>query len=239
MSSRCARERNVNTPSLKWRRRLRQGDPEMLLRWIEISSVEQVARIAAALTDPDGERAPHKLDTLLLLKMAHIARQKPKRNIHDIAVEVATESRPRRKHTVVESLTAKLERDYKARRHTWPLLAESAAEPSQQDIDADLTADKTNHEFRARARVVGVLPSKIDLVDLVCAEAKGAGKFWMIEKLGSKHRRKRLERLITDVIDRGTLTFPLKDPRFSAARIPRTLFDHIEPDLKAILESET
>jgi hypothetical protein len=229
----------VKTRSFKWRRRLRPGDKEMLLRWIEMSSLEQVARIAAALTDPDGERAPDKLDTLLLLKMAHMARQQSDRSIHDIAEQLAAENQPHRNHTTVESLTSRLEREYKMDRHTWPLLAESTREPAQQDIDADLTAEKTNEEFRARVRIVGMLPSKIDLVDWVRAEAVGAGKLDLIEKLGRKHGRERLKQLILDVIERGTLTFPLKDPRFSGGRMPRTLFDHIESDLKAILESET
>jgi hypothetical protein len=204
----------------------------MLLRWIEGSSVEQVARIAAALTDPDGERGqPNKLDTLLLLKMAHIAQRQPDRNLHDIAVQVAKENQPRRNHAVVDSLTSKLERDYKASRHTWPLLAKSAPEPAQQDIDADLIREKTNEEFRARARIVEVLPSAIDLFDMVRAEAETAGKLDLIDGLGRKHGRERVGRLIIAAIERIMANpYALRDPRFNGPR-PPTMFDHIEHDL--------
>jgi hypothetical protein len=224
-----------------WQRRLRAGDKEMVLRWIAMSSVEQVARVTAALSNPDGERGqPDKLDTLLLLKMAHLVQQKPERSIHDIADQVAKENQPRRNHSALSSLIAKLERDYKANRHTWPRLAESAPEPSQQEIDADLGAEKIDGEWRARARLVEVLPSKgIDLFDMVSAEAKAAGKLALITRLGRKHGRERVERLIVDAVERMKANpYPLKDSRY-AGRLPRTMFEMIEPDLKALPGSTT
>ena len=61
-----------------WDRRLEEGDKAELLEWVARSGLERVARIAAALTDANGERGqPDKLESLMLLKIAHLKREQP------------------------------------------------------------------------------------------------------------------------------------------------------------------
>ena len=104
----------------KMRLGLDKDDELELLRWVQQSSLERVARIVAFLADARGEHGqPEKPDTLLLLKIAHLKREQPHRTLHSIAVEVARDAdQLRRPRISRESLVTKLERDYKRRRHT-------------------------------------------------------------------------------------------------------------------------
>jgi hypothetical protein len=191
-----------------WRRHLEKGDEAELLRWVKQSGLELVARIAAALTDAIGERGqPDMPDTLLLLKMAYLKRQQPNRKLHSIAVEIAREAPlhlypPYRKKRppAMKSLVSKLERDFRKHRHKWMMFAETAPEPSRENINQDANRLKSTDEFRARARLVGLLPSKIDLYDALLADAKklGSDKAKLVKAL----TRERAEPLLVDAIKR-------------------------------------
>jgi hypothetical protein len=210
----------------RWRRRLERGDEAELNKWVEQSGLECVARVAAALTDVDGERgSPDKLDSLLLLKMAHLKRQNPDCTIHSVATEVSAAAHSHRKRGGLASMTTKLERDFKRNRHTWAILSETVPTPSNKQIAGDLGKPKSNNEFRARARILDILPSRIDIYDCVLAEAEGAGndKLDLVRKVG----RRRVEQL---VVKAAANPFPLQDPR-RKGKMPRGFLDLIEPDL--------
>jgi hypothetical protein len=181
-------------------RPLDKADEAELLAWVARSGLERVARIAAALTDAYGERGqPDKLDTLLLLKMAHSKREHPKRKLHAIAVEVAAGAYAHRSHIELESLTAKLERDFRARRHVWSKLARTVPMPTPGQIADDLTRQKSEAERRALARIVEMLPSAIDVFDMVLLEAKRIGpeKHKLVRAFG----RERAEPLLIEAAE--------------------------------------
>lgn len=210
-----------------WRHRLEKGDQDELLKWVEQSGLEHVARIIAALADAAGERGqPYKLDTSLLLKMAHLKQQQPNRALHAIAVEVAREIVSRRGATAFEraSLVSKLERDFRKWRHTWMMRAGSTPALPQDDGDS-----KTSDEFRVLARIVELLPSRIDLYDMLLADAKklGPGEEKLVMALG----RKRAEPLLADAIERQATSSFVPSAR-GVKKIPRNLFDLVEAGLE-------
>jgi hypothetical protein len=210
-----------------WDRRLEEGDEAELLEWVARSGLERVARIAAALTDANGERGqPDKLDSLLLLKVAHLKRAQPGRKMHAIAVEVAAEAYAHRNRIALESLTAKLERDFRKGRHAWLKLAKTTPAPSREQIAADLKRRKSEAERRALARIVEKLPAAIDMFDMVLLEAKRIGekKLKLVRALG----RERAEPLLIEAVEM------MQKNSFGKwnGKIPRTLLDLIEPVLE-------
>jgi hypothetical protein len=212
---------------------LERGDEAELLAWVARVGLERVARIAAMLTDANGERGqPDKLDTLLLLKIAHLKREHPKRKLHAIAVEVADEAYAHRNRITLESLTAKLERDFKKRRRAWMKLANAAPMPSPQQIAADLKRQKSEAERRAMARIVAVLPSEIDVFDMALFEAKRIGQEKV--KLVSAFGRERAEPLLIEAAKM------MEKNSFSKwnGKIPRTLLDLIGPELDAFAREQ-
>jgi hypothetical protein len=213
-----------------WDRCLEAGDMAELLEWVARSGLERVARIAAALTDANEERGqPDKLDSLLLLRIAHLKRQQPRRKLHSIVVEVAAEAYAHRNTIALESLTAKLERDFgKERRHTWLRLAATTPAPSREQIAADLKTRKSEAELRARARIVETLPSAIDMFDMVCLEAKRIGDPEKV-KLLKAFGRERAEPLLIEAAGM------MRKSSFAkwSGKVPRTLLDFIEPELTA------
>lgn len=214
-----------------WCRRLKKGDQAELLKWVEQSGLERVARIVAALTDAAGERGqPEKLETLLLLKMAQLKRQQPNRTLHAIAVEVAGEAKSVRKNLPNEaSLVSRLERDFKEYRHKWTTLANSAPEPSRENIIEDGSKSKTTNEFRALARIVDALPNRIDLYDSLLADAKKLGpeKVRLVRAFG----RERAEPLLAAAIkQQATSSFVMNAQ--DVPIIPRNFFDLIGSELE-------
>jgi hypothetical protein len=212
-----------------WDRRLEDGDNAELLEWVARSGPERVARVAAALTDANAERGqPDKLDTLLLLKMAHLKREQPRRNLHSIAVEVAAEAYAHRNRITLESLTGKLERDFRKNRRRWMKLATTTPAPSREQIAADLNKGKSEAELRARARIVEKLPSEIDMFDMVRLEAERIGDPEKV-KLLKAFGRERAEPLLIEAVEMAQRDSFAK----WGGKIPRTLLDLIEPELTA------
>lgn len=213
-----ARPRKVNAD---WRRRLEKGDEAELLKWVDQSGLERAARIIAALADAAGERGqPEKLNIRLLLRIARLKQQQPHRTLHAIAREVAREESSRPSMITVESLVSKLERDFKKRRHTWMTLAGEYHDESGAE-----TAD----EFRVLARIVELLPSKMDLFDLVLADAKRRGRDE--ERLVRRLGRERAEPLLVKAIERQAASSFVPRAR-GVKKIPRNFFDLIEPELE-------
>jgi hypothetical protein len=215
-----------------WRHRLEKGDQAELLKWVEQSGLERVSRIIAALTDATGKRGPpEKLDTLLLLKMAHLNRQQPNRTLHAIAVEVAREAFSDRRAAplLMESLVSKLERDFRRQRHTWTTRAGSTPPPSRESISQDASRSKSSNEFRVRARISGLLPSALDLYERLLADAKKLGPDEI--KLVKALRRERAEPLLSNAIKRQSTSSFVMNAQ-GVAKIPRNFFDLIEPELE-------
>jgi hypothetical protein len=211
-----------------WDRRLEEGDAAELLEWVARSGLERVARIAASLTDANAERGqPDKLDTLLLLKIAHLKREQP-RNLHAIAVEVAAEAYAHRNRITLKSLTAKLESDFRKNRRRWMKLAKTTPTPSPEQIAVDLNKGKPEAELRARARIVGKLPEEIDMFDMVRLEAKRIGDPEKV-KLLKAFGRERAEPLLIEAAEMAQKDSFVK----WGGKIPRTLLDLIEPELTA------
>jgi hypothetical protein len=215
-----------------WRRRLEKGDEVELLKWVGQSGLERVARIVAALNDLAGKPGqPKKLDTLLLLKMAHLKQQQPKRTLHAIAKEVVSEAISRRGMGAFEraSMVSKLEHDFREHRQKWTTLAGSAPEPSSEDINQDGSKSKTTNEFRALARIVGLLPNKIGLYDMLLADAKKLGS--EEAKLVRAFRRERAEPLLADAIKLQAMS-PFVMNAQGVPIIPRNLFELIGAELE-------
>lgn len=211
---------------------LDKDDELELLRWVQQSSLERVARIVAFLADARGEHGqPEKPDTLLLLKIAHLKREQPHRTLHSIAVEVARDAdQLRRPRISRESLVTKLERDYKRRRHTWTLLAGSTPPPDSEEISRGVRRPKFGDEFRVLNRIIEVLPTAIDLYDALLADAKklGPDAAKMVHSVG----RERAEPFLIEAIKRQTTFIGGQDTR----KIPRSLFDLVEPELRRFQE---
>jgi hypothetical protein len=162
--------------------------------------------------------------------MADLKRQRPDRPVHSIAAEVATEAHPHRNEITVESLTTKLERDYKSDRHRWRLLLESSPAPSRQQIAEDLRKRKSKGELRARVRIADALPSVIDVFDQVLAEAdrRGDETLRLVKRLG----RERVEAMLARAGERMRVNpYTLADP-YWRGKIPEIFLDLIEPELE-------
>jgi len=214
----------------KWHQKLDKGDIFELLKWVEQSGLERVARIVALLNDASGERGrPEKPDSLLLLKIAHLKQQQPNRTLHSIALEVAGEThRDRRPLISKASLVSKLERDSKRHRHTWTRLASRTPPPSPEEISRDARRPQSSNAFRALARIIEVMPSAIDLYDDLLADANklGPDKARLVRLVG----REQVEAMLAEAL-KGQATSSFVVGAQGARKIPRNYFDLIEPDL--------
>jgi hypothetical protein len=75
-------------PKESWRRALKPGDEGEVQKWVEQSGLERVARIIASLANARVEVGrTERPDSLLLLKMAFLVRERPERSLHSIAIE--------------------------------------------------------------------------------------------------------------------------------------------------------
>jgi hypothetical protein len=222
----------------QWRLTLHKGDEAELLKWVEQSGLERVARIIASLTNVSGERGqPEKPDSVLLLKIAHLKQQQPDRKLHAIAVEVASEALPfRRPRISRESLVSKLERDFRRQRHTWTTRARSAPSPSREDISQAASRSQSTNEVRVLTRIIGLLPSALDLYDGLLADAKkmGPDEAKLVKLVG----RERAEPLLVDAIKKQAASSFVTDSH-GVRKIPRNFFDLIESDLKRFRRERT
>jgi len=215
-------------PKESWRRALKPGDEGEVKKWMEQSSLERVARIIASLANAGGRHGrPERPDSLLLLKMAFLQKQHPERSLHSIVIEVARDARSHRKPGIpLESLTSKLERDFRGQRQVWLSLARNREAASEQAVHEDASRMRSSAENRILGRLIALLPDKIDLYNFMLWEARPE-QAKLVMRLG----RGRVEPLLEEAIGRfqSSGSFDNVD---GVARIPRTLFDLIEPELR-------
>ena len=217
----------------QWRLKLDKGDDTELLNWINQSGLERVARIVAVLTDAGGERGqPEKPESLLLLKIAHLTRQQPARKLHGIVDELARETHPNRKPRIsLDSFISKLERDFRKQRHTWMKLVDRIPPPSSERISHDASRLQSITECRVLARLIGLLPTAIDLYDQLRAEAKrlGENEYKLVQRVG----RERAEQLLIEAIKKQQKSSFVINSR-GARIIPRNFYELIEAEMEAL-----
>jgi hypothetical protein len=204
--------------------------------FIEKSSLEQVARIAAWLTDADGQRGqPKKLESLLLLKIAHLMHQESRPTLHAAALEVGREAHEHRKHVDIGSFITRLERDFRQQRHTWKTLARRTPMPSPEEVSDFAKRRTSTGERRAVARIAGLLPTQIDLYDSVVAEA-GRPPIGNVEtqKLLRSAGRDRVESWLIEVVENQRISNVRGRERPNT--MGRVLLDLIEPKLQLFRE---
>jgi hypothetical protein len=215
-----------------WRHKLNKGDDAELLKWVDQTGLERVARSIGLLTDASGERGqPEKPDSLLLLKIACLKRQRPDRKLHAIAEEVAREAHPHRKpHISPESLVSKLERDFRRQRHTWLKRAETISPPSLEGIFQDAGRPQSSNERRVLAKIIGLLPTAIDLYDVLRAEAKKLGPDE--ERLVRFVGRERAEPLLAEALKKQQTGSSFVTDSHGVRKIPRNFYDLVEAELQ-------
>ena len=135
----------------------------------------------------------------------------------------------------LKSLRTKLQRDFRKRRRAWLTLAETAPVPSQQQIEDDLKKGKSEAERRALARIVAVLPSQIDIFDMMLLEAE---RIDLLARVGKKKKSREKEKLLRAfgreraeplLIEAAEMMQKNSFAKWNG-KIPRTLLDLIEPD---------
>jgi hypothetical protein len=224
-----------SSPNRNWRSFLKRDDEAELLRWIETSGLERVARIVATLAGAGRRHGqPRKLEIALLLKVASLLRQQPERTLHSVAHEVVHEAHPNRKPRIaVDSLVSKLERDFRMWRHGWLRIAKEREAVDDQKSQEETNRLRSSDEHRVLVRLIELLPGAIDLYDRLLMEAKQAGpeQARLVKRLG----RRRVEPLLETIIER--LVTPRGNLGASCARVPpRSLFEAIEPELTRLQE---
>jgi hypothetical protein len=217
-----------------WRSSLGRGDEAELLKWIEASGVERVARIVTILADSGGRPGqPAKPEIGLLVKIADLMRQVPQPSLHSVARQVALKALPARKPTVaLESLASKLERDFRERRHVWFNLARRNLPIDIQGAKERLNSTQVSNEYRVLSRLIELLPGAIDLFDLLVEQATDPEKRKVLTLLG----RSRVEPLVESAMHR--LLGPESDiPRSRSRSLAERLAELIEPDLMRLKEA--
>jgi hypothetical protein len=218
-----------------WRLALTSGDDAEILNWVRQSGLERVARIVCVLTTPFGEHGqPLKLHSLLLLKMAHLLRDRPHRPLRSVATDVAGEAHAHQpSRPAIASLVTKLQRDFDEFQHTWKMLSAVTNAPSTVDIVQDARRRKPLAEYRALARIVELLPGAIDAYLIVLADAKALGpdKAKLVKRVG----RRRMESLFVDAIARQNSRSPDAPKNGGFPRIPGNFFELVEPDIPGVL----
>jgi hypothetical protein len=195
-----------------------------LQKWVAISGMECVARVAVELTA--GERGNvTKPDNELLLEMALRLRDNPMLTTHDAAAQIAREAKDWR-NPIIEtaSLTTELARAFGKHRTKWLVLAQSFASPSRWSASIP-HKKKSTEESRALGRIIEMLPGAIDLYDAVLQEATHLRpeKVAIIKKLGREHVANLLAPLIIE-----QMAMPRTEPR----NTPRNFLDLLEPQLE-------
>jgi hypothetical protein len=228
----------ATTPISKesWRRALKLGDETEVQKWVEQSGLERVARIIASLANAGGRGGrTERPDSLLLLKMAFLVRERPERSLHSIAIEVARDARSHQKLGIaLESLTSKLRRDFTKRRQVWLSLARNREAPDERAAHDDASRRRSSDENRILGRLIKLLPGATDLYDLILREMRTADpeKAELLKRLG----RGRVEPLLEGAI-RGFQSSGSVDE--VVGRTPRTVFDLVKAKLLETLEEET
>jgi hypothetical protein len=220
-----------------WRLLSRPTSRPSINEILEKLGLERVARICAALTQAHGERGQlEETESLSLLKIAHVKRSQPDRNLSDIVIGLAL--RPPKvgnRRIEDESFRSQLLRDSRRTRHIWTLLSNATSEPTLQAIARDSGRRRPIGERRALARIAQLLPTAVDFYDLLIAEirvteikvADRDAKIASIKSAG----RERVEKWLNDAVERRR-----NSPTFAAGVkdtiIPRRLFDLIKLDLQ-------
>jgi hypothetical protein len=221
------RSESQSLETADWSKMLKPDDAEHVRKWVELSGLERVARIAAALTQSDRRGNVAKPDFELLLEMARRLRACPLRSTRSVASEVARESQASRRPSIdVESLGKKLEREFARARQKWFQLVRNPPHRVETDQPGVTVTPSTPEKWRAVDRIIEILPAPIDLFDAVISEATAMQphKVAQLRRLG----RVRIEALIECAMARQQAK-----PRAGRSfRIPRTLLDLIEIEIE-------
>jgi hypothetical protein len=206
-----------------WKEKLTVDDFDQLSKWIELSGMECVARVAAALTlgSPGNVR---KTDSGLLLELARRLAEHPLKSTHALSKEIAHEANTlaTKRNIKPESLAKQLERAFSKNRTKWILLAQRMAHQHTRTFPGSEATSA--EEFRAIGRITDTLPEAIDPYDLLLSEARRLRpeKLAAIKKLGRPRGTVFLHDAIKLQMERTT---PVN------GKIPRGLLDLIEPHL--------
>lgn len=154
--------------------RLDPADTELLRVLIDKYGLERIARLAASLTAPIGRRGRHgEPESELLLELAKRVRAEPLRSLHSLATELCREAAlTRRPRIAAESLTSKVEREFRRRRHSWLRLADCFSNAGPANAGATHRRPTSSAEYLALLRLIEVTPGAIDLYDCTLSELK-------------------------------------------------------------------
>ena len=136
-------------------------DAAEIRKWVEMSGLENVARIIDQLTAPSGETKAPAADTLLLQWIAHDVREQPAKSLNAVVSEVVKQfGRDRERVIEDESLIHLLTQKFDQDRQRWLSLAELAERPTPQQIWKDGPRYKSKVERRVLARLILAFPRR-------------------------------------------------------------------------------
>jgi hypothetical protein len=207
---------------------LEDADIKHLQRWIDLSGLVRVARIAAVLTRDRRRGNAAKPDDDLYLQMACRMQMHPTQTTHATAKEIAHENYLRRKPGIEEaSLAKELERGFSRDRNRWFLLARRMAETPEATSESNLRRPASVAEWRALANIIDSLPTAIDLFDDAVAEAKRLRPetVALLKRVG----REKVQILLAEA---------LKRQQASPSGIARTMVDLIRFELTECAEAK-
>lgn len=168
---------------------LRSGDDAEINKWIAETGLGRVARIVAVLSNSKGLRGrTERPDIVLLWHVARLMNLDPDRSLHSAAEEIAIKfSAHRIPRIEPQSLTRKLEKDFRLKSDAYRQFAREHEEEKIGKIEADLGA-VTPWMDRILARIIANLPTSMDLYDQALAEAKNANSphLSLLESLDKK-----------------------------------------------------
>jgi hypothetical protein len=217
-----------------WKSDLAPEDFAELGRWVEQSGVECVARVAAALTDPEGERgAPNSPRANMLLEMASLRYDDPNLTTNAAATKIARAAYAGAdpNDDRITTLTTQLNKDFAGYRSVFGLLAQRPDRGRNVLSKAGGKRSLPTQRFilmkRAEGRIVETLPTAIDLYDALLLEAKACSKekLLQVKSLG----RERAEQLLGIAMAEQMAGSQLVD-----GKIPRSFLDLIDPELRKL-----
>lgn len=210
------------------RLRLSTADHEELMKWVEASGPDCVARVAAALVSRPGRRGSvPRPDFPALIEMAHQRRSSPLTTTNSLARNVAAEAKAGPGNRAdQDSLAKKLSRDFAKDRARWSKVAAQEECAGRRLPVASRAIANSPEEFLALARIINMLPTSIDLYDAALAEAQQREPE-MVERL----RRVGRER-VTELLG-AAIEVQMKRTGASNRSIPRGFIDLIREDLIA------
>jgi hypothetical protein len=118
----------------------------------------------------------------------------------------------------------------------WLSLARNREAASEQAVDEGTSRLRSSDENRILGRLINLLPDAIDLYDFALWEARRAGSEQA--KLVTRLGRGRVEALLEEAM-RRLQSSGLLGSAGGDGKIPRTVFDLIEPELQQVQQELT